>query len=238
MAADTPKLPALEHELKYVLPVSLVPGVLGFLRSVCRLDPRHPDNSVVSMYYDNLQLEALAEKVDSHHSKKKIRVRWYEDSSSGRKSRHCYLEVKARLGSQREKHRQMLEASPQRIESLSMEHSELRALPLQLPPAVDSARVGLFPVLVLGYRRRRFVDRQSQTRIALDTNITLRKVNTRFLSHVRPLPPRMAVLEIKNLDGRLPKSLDRLLEFGCRLRSFSKYAVCYASGELADASWV
>jgi hypothetical protein len=52
-------------------------------------------------------------------------------------------------------------------------------------------------------------------------------VNWQLLPRANRFQLRHAVCEIKGRDAEIPETLRRITAFGCRKRSFSKYAVCY-----------
>lgn len=220
---------SLEHELKYLLPS----GRAGILRSAlerrCRPDPRYPEGIVASIYYDSLRLHSLREKIDSDYLKTKIRVRWYEDAATGEAVGEAFAEAKHRIGSRRNKFRRSLEVRASWLAKQRLTRRELRALPLALPGGNLSLQQPLFPLIVVRYRRLRYVEPYSGVRISLDMAIGPGAVNPLFAARrsERKLP--VAVLEVKGKSRRLPANLRWIRGLGCRRASFSKYNACFAA---------
>jgi hypothetical protein len=80
------------------------------------------------------------------------------------------------------------------------------------------------PMLALRYRRRRFLEPMSHTRISVDTEIQCVGVNERYLFSRNQGPLSVAVVEVKGFADALPPRLSPLLAFGARKQSMSKYA--------------
>ena len=65
---------AVEHELKFTVPVSSTAAVLAWLRGACTPDPKFPCGRVSSIYYDTPDLRSLREKLNSDYLKTKVRL--------------------------------------------------------------------------------------------------------------------------------------------------------------------
>lgn len=228
----------LEHEIKYLLPPSRIAPALACLRSLCRPDPVYPSNEVHSLYYDTPGLELLYAKLNGDLYKTKVRLRWYRDGAVGNGGwgeGGSYIEVKQRFGSRRKKLRAEAPWRADWIAATSLGHSELLEGPASLGP-LGRAMVGwLQPYLVVSYERRRFDDPLSDTRISLDTNLAVERVNPGRLA-LRPASlSSLAVLEIKNRRGELPARLRPLLTIGSRRAAFSKYGACFSAALTGSA---
>lgn len=217
----------MEHEIKYLLPPRHTAPAAVALGSLCRPDPRYPANFVLSLYFDTLRLDSLAEKVDSQFAKSKVRVRWYRDRAGAVDSGGAMLERKERLGTLRRKARVPLPHPPEWLDRASLEDPALPGLPAHFPAEERVPRAGLFPYLIVRYLRQRFVEPLSGSRVSLDTAISLHRVNRRFLGYVHPVAIGPSVLEVKNRSGELPTRLRCLLRLGARRESFSKYEACF-----------
>ena len=217
---------SFEHELKYLLPA----GRAGILRTAlerrCRPDPRYPEGIVASIYYDTPRLHSLREKVDSDYLKTKVRVRWYEDVAGGESRGHAFAEAKHRIGTRRYKVREPVEVRGSWLARQRLTRSELRAIPLALQSSDLSLRQPLFPLIVVRYRRLRYVEPFSGVRVSLDTAIAPGAVNPLFAAPRAARRLSLAVLEVKGKSRRLPPSLRWLTGLGCRQASFSKYNAC------------
>lgn len=219
--------PALEHEIKFLVPPARAAAALACLRSLCRPDPVYPANHVLSLYYDTRGLDLLHDKLDSHLAKTKVRLRWYEDPATRQAGNASFLEIKRRLGTRRAKTRRETGLSGKRIAAGPLGRRELEELPSLLTDDLPRTRGRLHPLLVVRYHRRRFDDPLSGTRISIDSRISVPRINSRLLPRRRPGRLAATVVEIKNRQGRLPAHLAPLLGLGSRLASFSKYAACF-----------
>jgi len=82
--------------------------------------------------------------------------------------------------------------------------------------------------MLLRYRRDRFIEPLTQSRVSLDAEIAAVRVNPRFLSATNRSPLATAVLEVKGSADTLPVVLRPLLALGSRKSAFSKLLVAYA----------
>ena len=216
-----------EHEIKYAVSPRRAAAAKVALDALCRPDPRYPVNFVMSLYYDTLRLDSLAEKADSQFLKSKVRVRWYRHPDGGVDPGTATLEHKVRQGTLRRKTRVYLVHSPEWLDGAALHHPLLPSLPALLPDEERVAKTGLFPYFVVRYLRRRFVEPLTGSRVALDTAISVERVNRRFLGYVHPVPLETSVVEVKNNTGELPPALRGLLRLGARRVSYSKFGACF-----------
>ncbi len=210
---------AAEFELKYEVDRFRLEAIATLLALTCRKDPLHPENTVVSLYYDTPERSYLAEKLDSDYLKTKVRLRWYEEP--GGHSGPASLEVKRRIGSRRRKARLATGIAGGQLAQLAFHSPRLLALPERLRAAGIAVAAPLLPLLEVRYRRRRFVEPYSGARVCLDTEI-------------QGVGPERApgrgfaggVLEIKGAGNTPPPALTHLVAAGCFETSFSKYGRC------------
>ena len=223
-----------EFELKYQLNSRRAAAVRCLLRARCVPDPKYPENVVASAYYDTLGLDCLQEKLNSDKSKTKVRLRWYERSPGVPAGEESFLEIKRRLGLRRQKTRLPTDLPASRLVDMSLSHPDLRNAIRVLPADSGLVPGRLWPCLVVRYRRHRFVEPLTGSRISLDVEIHTGRVSHRLAAAPRPQPLQLAVLEVKNLDGQLPANLRAIEQLGCRSASFSKYAACFLSTGTTD----
>ena len=216
-----------ERELKFTLPASRSHLARRRLDTLCRRDPEFPAAIVWTMYYDSPALASLGEKINSDYLKRKIRVRWYSDLE-GRVSGPAFVEAKLRLGTQRSKVRARLPFPAEEIAQWDLQDPRLLTAPLLLREQGVLAHESWQPVLLLRYRRDRFVEPLTRSRISLDADICGVSGNPRFLSAPNLSPLATSVLEVKGDSDELPVSLRPLLALGMRKASFSKFLVVYA----------
>lgn len=221
-----PVLDAVEHELKFTVPVTSTAAVLAWLRGACSPDPRFPCGRVSSIYYDTPRLDSLREKLNSDYLKTKVRLRWYSTLPEGAAAGRAMLESKRRVGARRDKVRLETEYTGETLETLPLDDPALALLPQRLW-SVGVIAPAMRPVLTVQYDRYRFVDRASRTRVAVDTGITVPAVSRRVNASHRPGQLEVAIVEVKGLTPTLPVNLQALTRLGARRASFSKYFACY-----------
>ena len=235
LAIFMPQPAADEHELKFAIDWSLAPAMEAVLSGLFRPDPDFPDNVVASLYFDTAEFSCLADCRDGILVKNKLRLRWYEREFGVPDGGSSVLEVKRRFGSRRRKERWVT----------AIEGPWLAALPASLPSslarwdeAVDEpvgsgmprgAMAQALPALVVRYRRRRFVDPASGSRLSLDTAIRPCAIRQGFPVGGLGVPLRSAVVEVKNHAGVPPPALAPFLGRLTRGISFSKYERCFAA---------
>ena len=216
-------------ERKWTAPATRAPHIARWLASRLRRDPKHAGGWVVSVYYDTPDWRLLREKEDSDYLKTKVRVRWYEDDDGALLSPDAFLEVKAKRGGARTKAR-LVTSEPA---------ATLQTLPLTDPrwaPLPDAARreglllpTPLTPVFAVRYRRRRFVDPLTRSRVAFDDAIHVGATHPGRVPGYRRVRLDRAVVEVKGDAHDLPDHLTGLFSLGCRREAFSKYFACHRS---------
>jgi len=216
-----------ERELKFTLPASRVHLARRRLDSLCRRDPEFPAAVVWTIYYDTPVLASLGEKINSDYLKRKIRVRWYSDLE-GRVSGPAFVEAKLRLGTGRSKVRARLPYPAEEMARWDLQDPRLLAFPLLLRDNGILHQQSWQPIMLLRYRRDRFVEPLTRSRVSLDAEISGSAANPRFVSAPHLSPLATAVLEVKGSGDELPAALRPLLALGLHKRSFSKFLVVYA----------
>lgn len=225
--AARPALRAGERELKFSLPAGRVHMVRRRLEHLCRRDPEFPAAIVWTIYYDTPALDSLGEKLNSDYLKRKIRVRWYSDLE-GRAAGPAFVEAKLRVGTRRSKERARLPYPAEEIATWDLQDTRLLSLPLMLREKGILEQAAWLPMMRLRYRRDRFVEPLSRSRVSLDADIAASAVNRRFVSTIDSSPLATAVLEVKGASDELPIALRSLLPIGLHKRSFSKFLLVYA----------
>lgn len=227
--APTAAAPSREHELKLSLPLARVSTVASWLAALARPDGAHPENEVTSLYFDDARLSSVAEKLDGDCAKTKVRLRWYCSLDEGGSRSPVFLEIKQRFGSTRGKRRFEVELDPERIlaDPLSPRWGDQVATLLrQLTGEAWSRRR---PVVLLSYRRSRFVEPASRARLSLDTRIRPLAADPALTRPFVPGELPFAVVEVKSPSPELPPALRFLTALGCRPRAISKLTLCLAA---------
>jgi hypothetical protein len=226
VAARTAPSPG-ERELKYTLPASRVHLARHRLEILCRRDPKYPAAIVWTMYYDTPALVSLGEKINSEYLKRKIRVRWYSDIE-GRPSEPAFVEAKLRIGTRRSKVREKLPVPAEDLAHWDLQDSRLLPFPSLLRQHGILHHESWQPMMVIRYRRDRFIEPLTRSRVSLDADICAVAANPRFLSAPDRSPLTTAVLEVKGDGDELPAPLRPVLALGMHKRSFSKFLVVHA----------
>ena len=225
--AGRPALGADERELKFTLPASRVHLARRRLETFGRRDPQYPSALVWTIYYDTPALVSLGEKINSDYLKRKIRVRWYSDLD-GRVSGPAFVEAKFRVGTRRAKVRAVLPYPAEEIARWNVDDARLQSFPLLLREHGVLGQDSWLPMMLIRYRRDRFIEPLTGSRVSLDTEIAASAVNRRFLAAPDRSPLATAVLEVKGVADELPAALRPLLSLGMRKTSFSKFLMVYA----------
>ena len=216
-----------ERELKFTMPAARAHLARRRLEILCRRDPEFPSAIVWTIYYDTPALVSLGEKLNSDYLKRKIRVRWYSDLK-GRVTGPAFVEAKLRLGTRRSKARARLPYPADEISRWDLQDTRLQCLPLLLRDQGVLGQDAWQPMMLLRYRRDRFIEPLTQSRVSLDAEIAAVRVNPRFVSVTDRSPLATAVLEVKGGAEKLPVVLRPLLALGSRKSAFSKLLVAYA----------
>lgn len=215
-----------ERELKWILPAQRGAMVGTWLANRLRPDRDHPDGHVVTLYYDTPGGTLYDAKRNSDYLKEKVRLRWYEDSAGRPQGPTAFLEVKAKIGSQRRKLRRPAPLDAATLSGIPLTDRRLLAVLAALGPERAVLPAPLLPVLVVRYARDRFVDPASSARVAFDRAIRVAAVHPAIAPAARRPRLDVAVVEVKGERTELPASLRFLRALGTRRGSFSKYAAC------------
>lgn len=183
--------------------------------------------SVFSIYYDTPNLDLYYQKRHSDYIKSKIRLRWYSEFSECTPDREvkCYLELKKKYGVFRQKTRIELFFDLARLTDDPFSDEEITKAPLRIHELAYAPPGILVPIILIQYKRYRFVDPQTDSRIALDWDIRCTHVNSRYILGFSPVHLDVGVLEIKGAHRHLLPTLSRISSYLTK-EAFSKYARC------------
>jgi hypothetical protein len=214
-------------EKKYALDAPHAGLAMAVIAAHCPPDPHFARATVHSIYFDTLDLQFLTEKIDSTYLKAKVRLRWYGDWDFRPDDGPAFLEAKIKEGGLQRKIRIPVDRSGRELAQLPLGDPWLAALPVLLATRGVGLSASARPVFVVSYRRSRFVDPRTGTRIALDQDIHAPR-------HALSCPgaggsPALpwAVIETKGAVSSLPPFLAPLVPMGLRPEAFSKYLLCY-----------
>jgi len=150
------------------------------------------------------------------------------DPNNSTPDRNAYLEIKRKRNGGRMKERREVSVDPSTLRGdvLADQHKRvaLRALlESEVPDYAGGA--DLRPVVLITYRRRRFIDPSTGSRISIDTDITCVSINDAVLLGHAPVCLGNGVLEVKGITRSRPLVLEPI---GSALAesAFSKYTRC------------
>ena len=214
-----------QREWKYVFANRRARLLGDWLETRCRPDPLFAAGRITSIYFDTPEGSLLDEKLNSDYLKTKVRLRWYGDWITGAPAGGVFLEVKQRIGSTRRKFRRVLDWAAEELEAMPLEDPRLLAIPRLAMEAGFFFVRPLRPAICLAYRRRRYLEPETGTRICLDQDIAPVRIHGERGGVARqPIPE--GVFEVKGTAEQLPAALQPLMALGCRRQSFSKYERC------------
>lgn len=216
-----------EHELKFVLDAVYSDSLIKYLMGRCQLDSEYPSGIISSVYYDTVDWNLLDEKVNSDYLKTKYRLRWYQDVESNSFSPNAYFEKKEKIGSSRKKSRVILPMCADIKERKNLNSPYFLQLPMEVRRMGIHIARSLVPAFQISYRRFRFFDKISGARLAVDTAITVPRVNPHMVKRRKETCLQQAVFECKSNKLDLPDWLHGVSVLGCRKGAFSKYESCY-----------
>lgn len=217
----------VEHELKYIISNTRAVDIVGWLTRYCEPDPEFPQGMISSIYYDTPQWKYLDQKFNSFYLKTKVRLRWYSDLQYSYHYDTAFVEVKYKIGSRRDKARVNSPYSGNEVAHMPLEDGRLLRIPALLTARGVVIKDKLLPAFQITYKRFRYIDPFSGSRICFDFDIYSPRTNRIMLPYISSVMLQTAVFEVKGSESELPPSLYPLTDMGLRKSAFSKYSACY-----------
>ncbi len=214
------------YEGKYSFRNAHAPELSRFLSARLIPDPKFPEGLVSSVYFDNPRRDSLQEKVGSDYRKEKLRLRWYGKPGPDDPVRG-FLEVKAKEGVRRRKTRVEFPLSGAWLQEGRERFEEFAAFASHAAEVGSSRRGPVFPMIVIRYRRARYLDPEAGSRISLDFDLRVTAVNRTFFPFRPILRLGRGVLEVKSESGRLPRAMWPMRSRVARRDAFSKYEAAW-----------
>lgn len=212
-----------QHEVKYVGPLAAAARFQALLETLCAPEPGVSSGTIHSVYYDTADWRSYAAKDNSDLLKAKVRVRWYGDGRGRPTAGPCWVEAKFKDGAQRSKLRYRSQLSGEEAARLPLHHPLWRRQLEHLRDDGMAEALLMEPVYQVSYRRHRFHDSASATRLCLDSGITVPRSNRLRCPVGRADPLPWTVFEQKGDHADLLPRLGVLAQAGLRRSSFSKY---------------
>jgi len=217
------------YERKYLISTKDYHEIRSRLKKIVDLDKNAGEKGeyfIRSLYFDDINDTAYAEKLDGRCEKEKFRIRIYNCSDKVIK-----LEKKEKAGFYNAKASETIDLETCR----ALIAGRPEAIPLNTSPLVDEfcakMRVKLLrPKVIVDYNREAYTSPFSRTRITFDKNLRTGNYATELFD---PNLPTLAVMdkgymlmEVK-FDEYMPTHISNILSMtNATQTSFSKYAMC------------
>ena len=213
-------------EQKYIFHAGYTDMIREWLNHACVADPLYPCGLVSSLYYDTPELLHFHESRNGEFQRAKVRLRWYVDPTAAGPDAGvpCYLEVKTKQGALTAKRRKEVAIRSAVLCNDPFSSREILDLPVRVLDLGYQEAGMLVPVLLIQYRRRRYLDAASGCGISLDGQIRCSSANERVVQGMPPVHLDVGVLEIKGMNRRNRDLLEPIGSYLAR-SPFSKYAV-------------
>ena len=223
-----PKTNSERFERKFYLPESIIPFAAHLLAHCCPQDRQYPRGTIYSVYYDTPDLEYFNDSQEGNYGRVKVRVRWYDSPPADSESTTVFLEVKSKRGYAGSKQRKSFAIPSERLGDSALSQG---VLPY---PAVmhGLAELGycppnlLQPLIVISYRRLRFVERMTGSRVSLDWDIRSTRISQGAGRREGTIRMEGGVIENKGQSPEIPTTLQSIRELGTDWSRYSKYASC------------
>ncbi len=219
----------LRHELKYHITPAELTVLRGVLAPVMQLDPNGNENNeyhIRSLYFDDINDDALEEKVAGVGNRKKYRIRIYNFSDKviklECKSKYGDLISKQSVSIPRELAEQLIAGDPDGLQRMRhpLLHDVYREMRTRL----------LRPAVIVDYVREAYIHQAEEVRITFDKQVRTGLYSVDMFNPQIPTYPvfddPVEILEVK-FDEFLPSYLQSILSGITAQRSaISKYTWC------------
>ncbi|MHA2267208.1 MAG: VTC domain-containing protein [Promethearchaeota archaeon] len=224
--------------MKYQISLEERDRILSYVRPFMKLDShvRNNYNYVVrSLYFDSHFLHSFLEKRDGVAIRKKLRIRYYPNSSNDSKE-YAFIEIKKKVNENVAKSRVYVPLK-KAIDILDRHNDEAQIF-YKNASAQDKSTLqeiwflykkhNLKPSCVVSYQRQPLMSRvEKNFRLTFDTNLKVRKYNFNLLyggGSKYIVPPNVCVMEVK-FNNIIPKWAIKILQKNdCVQYKISKFA--------------
>jgi len=220
--------PGQRFERKFAIPQANIGFAYCFLRQICRPDKEYPTDRVTSLYFDTADLDQYQKSTAGEFRKNKVRIRWYSSDIQDKTEVPVYLELKSREGFASSKRRQKFMVPKQALDPANLHKGILDKTTI----IQTLASWGYFlektiePIILISYRRHRFSEIQTGTRVCLDYDIRASVVKYELGRRGCEVLLQGGVLEVKGPTIELPVTLRYMRILDVDWSRFSKYGNC------------
>lgn len=229
----------LRREYKYLVPNNLLDDIRNDMLPFVELDKftsvrPQQEYTVRSIYYDNMNFDYYKEKVEGIKTRKKIRVRGYNESGD---KNIVFLEIKRKLENFIDKNRAQLKY--ENIEDLFITGDVESYIIRKESNSLDDAkrffyhihRKSLKPVSLIVYDREAFYSKfDSNIRVTFDKNLRYSPFPNFDILYeeniLRKVMPKHFVLELKFYKGYSEHFQKIITKYGLVRSAVSKYQIC------------
>ncbi|MGB7933478.1 MAG: VTC domain-containing protein [Gammaproteobacteria bacterium] len=217
----------VSYETKYTFIAQQKQMIKDWVEYCCVPDQQFESGTISSVYYDAPTLNLYKEKRNGDYIKSKLRLRWYCDLETIDPDTdvNCYLELKRKYGTTRQKERLCLTLAAKFLAFDLFNNEVITDLPSRADELMYLPTRALKPMALIQYHRSRYIDPQSGSRFAIDTGIRCTQVNSDYISVLPPVYLGVGVLEVKGKQTELPASLKPISAYLTK-EAFSKYGQC------------
>lgn len=222
-----PQAKSERFERKFFLPQEMIPFAAHLLAHCCPEDRQYPRGTVHSVYYDTPDMDFFCDSQEGNYGRVKIRIRWYDFPAAGT-SATAFLEMKSKRGYAGSKQRKSFSVPWQRFGD-SILGQGILPYPVVMQGLAEFGYCPpnlLKPLIRISYRRLRFIDRLTNSRISLDWDIRSNLVRPDAGRREGTIRMEGGVIEIKGRSADIPDTLQSIRDLGTDWSRYSKYASC------------
>ncbi len=176
------------------------------------------NRTIDTIYFDNDNLDLYKQNIDGLNERKKIRIRWYPNTSNFVTP---ILEIKIKKGNLGEKIRYLLE--PISKDSTNFAQNILNSiLKVKFESKLNELIYSFKPILLVSYDREYFLSRISKCRLTVDKNIKFYKISANKINN-NYRRYKNTLIELKYPSNLENLNLQGISDFPFRFSKHSKY---------------
>lgn len=223
--------PEQRIERKFFIQPENIGFAYSLLSQICRPDCDYPEEQINSLYFDTLELGQHNRSIEGEFRKDKIRIRWYHTLESYTEEVPVFIELKSREGFIGSKRRKREYVPAHRLKQGDLHNGIVTKIELMgtLAGFDYYPDAPVYPIIEISYRRYRFTELLTGTRVSLDCNIRSTMISRQFENSERDLKLPGAVIEVKGTTIELPVMLRQMKLLDIDWSRFSKYSLCLDS---------
>jgi hypothetical protein len=218
-------------ERKFFIQPTKAAFARSLLSHICLPDSRYPQGTISSLYFDTPELDNFQKSDNGDYEREKIRIRWYDNTEVSNGMVPVYLELKSKRGFASRKQRRRILVPAERLKKISPGNTimDRNVISSTLSGFGCFSRGPLIPVILITYKRLRFIEILTGVRLSFDWKVCS-VIKSPILGHSRTnLMLEGGIIEVKGPSMEIPESLRSINYLGTDWTRFSKYAGCLES---------